>query len=86
MFRHATKILEMLTKFCMQSYTFSCYLKHIASMEICPPCCPLCDHPFCADPKICPKHAPELVKSKEVSGKAKKILRTLKKIIHNLSY
>jgi len=45
-----------------------------ASMEICPPCCPLCDHPFCVDPKICPKHAPELVKSKEVSAKIPEII------------
>ena len=71
----------MLINFYVRSYNFSCYLKHIASMEICPPCCPLCDHPYCADPKICPKHAPELVKSKEVSGKANKILSTSKKEI-----
>ena len=49
-------------------------------MPKCPPCCPICDHPFCADPKICPKHAPELVKSKEVLGKPKKILSKPRKI------
>jgi len=51
-----------------------------ASMEICPPCCPLCDHPFCVDPKICPKHAPELVKSKEVSAKIPEIIEQPTKI------
>ena len=73
----------MLKKFCGQFNTFSYYLKHTASMPKCPPCCPFCAHDvlvgFCADPKICPEHAAELVKSKEVAGKAK-ILSTSKKI------
>ena len=73
-------LLEMLTMFCVQFYTFSYFLKQTASMPKCPPCCPICHHfvldGFCADPKICPEQSAELVKSKEVSGKAKKILST----------
>jgi len=51
-----------------------------ASMPKCPSCCPICNHGFCADPKICPEFAPELVKSKEVSAKIPEIIEQPAKI------
>jgi len=56
------------------------------SMLKCPPCspfCSICHHGFCTDPKICPEHAAELVKSKEVSDGEERRVESDCKVFEN---